>query len=403
MKFYPYLKHQIISAQLFSLALISLPVCSNANEQQPQHISNTELRHQISQQNTAIEKLKQQLNKISQKTEQLEEKQSLNLSGFFDVTAHTTNNSEHPFDLGSFELDMQFDPASYISVSSALVWDGDTAAVAVALLDYHSFDHNVPARGYIFSEPGYHLQFGRFDIPFGIDYEFFAAPDRPNITAPLTTNRIQNGGLNGDGIRVYGNWLKLDYAVYLTNSLFESTGSSLGTRIGIHPGKDPYRVHQHASVSDFSIGLSYLQDRDGEENIRNTLTAIDARWHFSMMEISLESICLDNPVQIVLPNNSLAGKASECGNNLTLLLDYKPVSIFVGYGKWTPDYTAVLDATDNNNSYAVSKLKRFTLGARYVFDDYLKIKLEYYTHMNTETEEPDFEKRRLTFQMVASF
>ncbi len=68
----------------------------------------------------------------------------------------------------------------------ALVWDGDTAEIGVAVVDFHMFDDSIPARGRIFSEQGFHVQAGRFDLPFSTDYQYFAAPDRITVSAPMS-------------------------------------------------------------------------------------------------------------------------------------------------------------------------------------------------------------------------
>ena len=353
--------------------------------------------------------LQKQINELSENISAIEsasqeKHEGLDLEGFFDVTAHNTDNAEHPFDLGGLELDIQFDHGENFAVSTALVWEGDAAEVAVAVLDYHVNAHNVPTRGHLFGEPGYHIQFGRFDIPFGIDYEFFGAPDRPNISAPLTTQRIQNDGFAGDGIRSYGSWAQLDYAVYLTNSLFEDNGTSVGARIGFFPGRDPYSVHNRESQSDFIIGFSWLYDMDSDEERRNQLQALDITWRYGIAEFIVEYISLDNIDEVTLPSppGGSAGPADEDGYNARILLDFDPWALFIGYGVWTPEYTAVIDE-DLTTVYSVNELERVTVGGRYIYDDYLQVKLEYLSFMDTETSEPDFEKHSITFQLVASF
>ncbi|RDH81277.1 MAG: hypothetical protein DIZ80_14320 [endosymbiont of Galathealinum brachiosum] len=376
------------------------PLLLHANSAEINNHKIDQLEQQLKQQQLQINDLK---NKNETSEEKISEEPSLELEGFFDVTAHSADNSDHPFDLGSFELDLQFDQNENISVSTALVWDGDAAEVAVAVLDYHANTHNVPTRGRLFGESGYHIQFGRFDIPFGIDYEFFAAPDRPNVTAPLTTQRIQNDGFNGDGIRAYGSISKIDYAVYWTNSLFEDEGNSIGTRIGFFPGRDPYSIHNRETQSDFIVGMSWLYDMDADEEKRNELQAVDITWRYGIVELILEYINLNSVDTVILPGGGSAGPADEQGYNSRVLIDFEPMAFFIGYGEWDPDYTSVLDADDPGVSYAVDKLNRVTIGGRYLIGDYVQIKLEYLSHLETATAEPDFEKRKLTFQMVASF
>lgn len=365
-----------------------------------------QLEKKLELQQTQIDNLNLSISKLSATQESDSESSDyggLDLEGFFDVTAHTTDNTEHPFDLGGLELDIQFDHGENFAVSTALVWEGDAAEVAVAVLDYHVGAHDVPVRGRLFGEPGYHIQFGRFDIPFGIDYEFFGAPDRPNITAPLTTQRIQNDGLGGDGVRAYGTWTQIDYAVYWTNSLFEDNGTSVGTRLGLFPGRDPYSVHNRGSQSDFAVGFSWLYDMDSEEKRRNELYAIDISFRYGFAEFIVEYITLDSINTVDLPLGGSAGPADEQGYNARVLLDFDPVAFYLGYGEWKPEFTAVIDEEDPSISYNVDELNRATIGVRYIYDDYLQVKLEYLSHMDTETAEPDFEKRILTFQLVASF
>jgi len=401
-RFYPFCRNTPLTHGVcYALALsIGLPA---------QAAGDTNSNGQLQQLQQQIDALQQQLDRLTAQTPDsstdraAHQDRELDISGFFDVTAHTTDNSEHPFDLGSLELDIQYDQVKNFAVSSALTWDGDTSEVAVAVLDYHINSHDVPSRGPLFTQDGFHIQFGRFDIPFGIDYEYFAAPDRANVTPPLTTERIQRGGFNGDGLRVYGAWAQLDYAVYWTNSLFENTGNSLGARIGLFPWRSPQPAQANAPVHDFSIGLSWLRDMDSDEKRRNALQALDVRWRYRLAELIMEYISLDSVNSISLPSGGSSGPADETGYNARLLLDFDPLAVFVGYGEWRPDYAAVLDPNDPSLSYPVSQLKRLTLGGRYMFDDYLQIKLEYLSHLGSATAEPNFEKRRLTFQMVARF
>ncbi len=352
-----------------------------------------------------LEEHKKQLNQLQNQVNDQSGDASglLVISGYFDVTAHNTDTSDHPFDVGGLELGVQYDQGENFSVSTALVWGDDSSEIAVAVLDYHVNSHLVPTRGSLFGEAGYHLQFGRFDIPFGIDYEYFAAPDRHNVTAPLTTQRIQNDGLNGDGFRVYGSWAQLDYAVYLTNSLFEEEGSSTGFRLGFYPGRDPFRVHNRETQGDFLIGVSWLRDMDSDEEERNTLSAIDVTWQYGMTQIIMEYISLDSIGVIDLPGGGNAGNADEAGYNLRMVLDFDNYLVFMSYGEWKPEYSAVLDEEDDTIVYGIEKLKRATLAISYSYDDFLQIKLEYLSHLNTSTEEPGFEDKSLTFQMVASF
>jgi hypothetical protein len=165
---------------------------------------------------------------IAELKESAEEK-GLDIKGFFDVNAKSDNSTDQTFSVGSVELDLEFAYNDHFAASSALVLCGNSAGVdysapaaiscggsgpgglggggagiAVALIDYHQFDNSIPPRGRIFNNQGFHIQAGRFDLPFSTDYQNFANSDRVTVTAPITTSRMQFGGFNGDGIRSYG-------------------------------------------------------------------------------------------------------------------------------------------------------------------------------------------------------
>jgi hypothetical protein len=315
----------------------------------------------------------------------------LKLSGFFDLSANISNLNEHPFDLGDLEVDAIYDSAEFFAVSAAGIVNDDGASVGVAILDYHVRDHNTPARGALFEEDGYHIQIGRFDIPFAIDYSFYAAPDRINISAPLTTSRILQGGLNGDGMRTYGAWSGLEYTLYATNSLFEDTGYSAGTRIGC-------AINDH-----FVIGVSALSDRDANDEVLNRLTALDLSWRIGIAEFNMEAVRLDGQGDMLV-NSVSTGAADETGAHISLALDFSPMTLFLRYENWTPDYTQIPDADPLvPTGVNVEELERATLAGRYVLDSYLQFKVEYFRYTKGETAEPDFDKQMTRVQMVARF
>jgi hypothetical protein len=350
--------------------------------------------------NTAdINSLRQEMSALQQQLDKLTADQStaspalvsgLQLSGFFDVTANISDINNHPFQLGDLEVDAVYDKAENFAVSAAGVVNDDGASIGVAVLDYHIRDHSIPARGALYEDAGFHLQLGRFDIPFATDYSLYAAPDRINISAPLTTDRILDGGLNGDGMRVYGLWSGLEYTTYIINSLYEPTGYAVGARIG------------YALSDNFVIGASVLDDQNENDNTRNRLTALDMGVQLGIATFNIEAVQLDSPTDLFV-NSLTVGPADESGNHISMTLDFSPLTLFVRYESWTPDYTQLPDALDNTIGYDVEELKRVTLAARYVLDTYLQLKAEYFRYTQGRTAEPDFERHNARVQMVARF
>lgn len=333
----------------------------------------------------------------------------LDISGFFDVQARTVNRSEQTFELGDLEVDLEYVHDEHYSASAALVWDGDESAdVAVALVDYHLFDDNIPPRGRIFSEPGFHLQLGRFDVPFGADYQYFASVDRPNISAPLTTQRIQDGGFNGDGMRAYGTWKNLDGALFWTNSLYADSGYSVGGRIGLSLGRNLFSFHHRDASRDIELGFSYLQDRDGSSDQRNRVYAADLTLRYEAITLVAEYFERNHDESSSSETDTGLAERDETGYQLSLLADmqsllHRPLSLFGRYDRWMPDYDFILDANDDSLQYPVQAMSRVTLGVNYRFTDYFQFKLEYYDYLGEDTEEPDFEQSLGVVQVVVNF
>jgi len=321
----------------------------------------------------------------------------LEISGFFDVSASTKNASGNTFALGAVELDLEYSYDEHFAVSSAFVWDGEVAGIGVAVIDFHMFDDSIPARGRIFSGQGFHLQAGRFDLPFSTDYENFAAPDRVTISAPMTTDRIQQGGFSGDGARVYGSWDMLDYALFWTNSAYEDQGTSMGGRLGLSLGKNNYKLHNKSELSTLTVGFSHLADMDSSYNLRRTVYGGDLSFNYNIYSIESEFLWLKTHEQII--------ESNEFSYHITLVADLNdlltvPVKSYIRYGRWNPDYNLIV--TDEG-AFAVENISRLIVGFNYALNDYLQIKFEYSDSLGTETQELDFNKRLGTAQLVVGF
>jgi len=332
----------------------------------------------------------------------------LEISGFFDMLARSENEQERPFDLGAFELDLEYSFMDQFAVSSALVWDGGSSDVAVAVIDYHLYDHHIPVRGRIFTEPGFHLQAGRFDLPFSSDFQYFASTDRLTITAPLSTERIQQGGFNSDGLRVYGSGRWFNYAFFAIDSLYASSGRAWGGRIGLSLGRNPFRLHSGAQPSVIEAGLSSIVDLDADGGISNIVYALDARFSYGPLTLLGEALLRDAQRPLIDGNGMALAERDEYAYHLTLNADldevlHWPLSLFLRYGAWVPDYQRVLDAADDTISYRVDNISRVSLGLAYVFNDNLRLKFEYFDTLGNDTTEPGFENRLGLGQLVVSF
>lgn len=337
----------------------------------------------------------------------------LQLYGFFDLTArsrHSGGDEHQPdFSLGVFEVDLEYPYGEHFAVSGALDWNGDGGvSVGTALIDYHWFDDRIPPRGRIFQDRAFHLQGGRFDLPFGIDYQYFATPDRVSVTAPISTERIQQGGFNSDGVRFYGTWKTLDFTGYWVKSVYGSGGTSAGGRLALSFGRNPYRLHRRDSPRVLDLGVSALADWNGREDLANVVYGGDLTFNTRYLQLLGEAMYRDGRQLVTDGNGNPLGEDDELAWHLTLIFELEPwlhwpLHPYVRYGRWNPGFDRVVDGDDDTLLHRVHPLSRFTAGLNYTFNDYLALKLEYLTHLGGRTREPGFAHSRGAAQLVVNF
>ncbi len=380
--------------------------------------------------------------KLSDLTKQVDDLKTLasdkglDISGFFDVNAKSGNSTDQTFSVGLLELDIEYAYDEHFAASAALVLCGNSsgadyasspahitcgnssvigagngsAAIGVGLLDFHIFDSSIPPRGRIFNNQGFHLQAGRFDLPFAADYQNFANKDRVSITSPITTARMQKGGFNGDGIRSYGSWDIFNYSLFWTNGVYENAGSTVGGRLGMSIGKNVFRIHGR-NPEGIELGVSHLSELDGNNSIRNTVYAADLSFGYDMLRLQNELMVLQAhqsiPAYDEFGNPIGLGKAHELGYHSTLIADLegmlkRPVLIFARYGRWQPKQHFAIDSFDNS-VVAVNDISLVSFGLNYKFNSNLIVKFEYTDSLGTETQEHYFDRKLGMAQLVVVF
>ncbi len=333
------------------------------------------------------------------------------ISGFFGTTAQTTNGTNQVFHVGVVELDLdRILHKGDFAASIALDWFpyGTTPSVQLgaAFVDFHLYDDRIPVRGRIFQDPGFHLQVGQFDLPFGSDYQYFAVTDRFTITPPMTTTRIQqsgvnsgNGGFNSPGIRTYGRWEDLTYALYVVNSIF-SNGMAVGGRLG-YSVTTPFQLHARSDLPLVDFGVSYIEDMDHIEQTTDRLYAIDFSFNYENFHLNSEFVQhFSNQYR-----NDGNPVLNERAFHITLMTDlqewvHEDVYMYGRYQEWRPDYSTV---NINNTNFQVGFIPAFTVGMGYHFNDYLTIKFEYTDTFGHKTTEPAFQSQTAIAQLVGSF
>jgi len=384
------------------------------------------------------------LQDLGKKIDELKDAASANgleISSFFDVNAKTGNVTDQTFSVGSVELDLDYVHDEHFGASSALVLCGNSsnadyaapvaitcgnsgsgglsggstaAGIAVALVDYHLFNDRIPPRGRIFNNQGLHIQAGRFDLPFGTDYQNFANTDRVTVTAPLTTSRMQLGGYNGDGVRSYGSSGRFNYSVFWTDAMYADDGHAIGGRLGTALGQKAYSVH-HPDQEGMEFGVSHLSELDGDNRTRNTVYGADLsigygwlRWQNEIMLLQAhQELTLDGEGNPVLDDvGNPIGKAHQLGYHSTLTANLEsvikhPLLAFARFSRWQPKQDFGLDF--DGSRVAIEDISMLSVGFNYQVSDHLHLKFEYNDSLGTSTTERYFDKKLGIGQMVISF
>jgi hypothetical protein len=211
--------------------------------------------------------------------------EAIQFSGFFDMSVSTYRNNPNVFALGSFEFDLKKAFNRYTQVGAALVFADSKADLAVGFIDLHLFGGLIPARGNIFLESGFHVQVGKFDVPFGNDWVYFASLDRPTMSAPLTTAMLMEGGYNDVGLRALGNWRFVNYVGYLLKGAGE--GLAVGGRLAFVPFNNPFTM-KRMDAQPLDLGLSLLRDLDQAGNTEETTWAVDVEARYEFLRVQAE-------------------------------------------------------------------------------------------------------------------
>ncbi len=198
----------------------------------------------------------------------------LELSAFGDVASQYDDAGRQKLDWGAFELDATTSLSHDLQAALAVVTDQISTSTPVWFFDYHTFGGRIAPRGRLWVEKGFHVQYGRFDVPFGNDWQFFASKDSVSISRPLTTELVMEGGYNDKGMRLLGNNGSINFNAFLLRGF--NRGRLAGGRIGLTPFSDPFSLVNAREPRTFELGLSYLYDAVSGWKKSETAFAVDS-------------------------------------------------------------------------------------------------------------------------------
>ena len=196
------------------------------------------------------------------------------LAAFGDVLSDQDGEGRRRVDFHAFELDLTRDLGDDLQVAAAGVHSHEATQMPVVFLDWHPFGEPIAPRGRLSVEKGFHVQVGRFDVPFGDDWQFYASKDSTSITRPVTTAAIMGGGYNDAGARVLGNNGTFNFNAYLLRG-FEP-GRLVGGRLGFTPFSDPFSLNGTRAPKPAEFGLSWFYDATSDWRKQEAGAAADA-------------------------------------------------------------------------------------------------------------------------------
>jgi hypothetical protein len=221
--------------------------------------------------------------------EKLTKASGVELTGFYDVTLSAKKGNPHTLQPGALEIDFARPLAHRVQSAAAIVSGPDnTVQLSVAFLDYHFGDGLIAPRGRIFIEKGIHIQAGRFDLPFGNDWNYLASKDRLTVTPPLTTDFVLDGGYNSWGIRVMGASSYYNYSAVAVRGI--THGAAIGGRFGLTPFTKPYTFERISDSHPLELGFSYLQDASSNGDVGDHAFAVDFDAKFGLLHVMAEYV-----------------------------------------------------------------------------------------------------------------
>lgn len=221
------------------------------------------------------------------------ETQSIEMSGFFDVVT-AFNQPSHEvsrFSLGQAELDLTKKVSPMINTLIAVCYSSTTSAfgVGVATVDIHPANYSQKSWGALGKMESFGLIAGKFDIPFGLDWQQYGSITRKLITMP-TVCAETHAGWNDIGLQAYFSSERLNFTTFAvngfasmaetswmelnleTNEYEEQTetinttpSNAFGARLGLKP------------VQQLEVGASYAEGLNKSDKVEMSIWGLDSR------------------------------------------------------------------------------------------------------------------------------
>lgn len=166
----------------------------------------------------------------------------IDLTAFGDIFYALEPTEPDAFHIGSLEIDIALKLVPFVTAFGGVAYDADEGAMKLASFtvdcglwgkDEHAF---WPSR--VFDASG--LLIGKFDVPFGVAYLQYGAPNNRLVTLPGAV-RATHDGWNDLGAQFYGSVSLANLVAYLVNGSglpmaeAASAHKAIGGRLGLKP------------------------------------------------------------------------------------------------------------------------------------------------------------------------
>ncbi|MEE8575628.1 MAG: hypothetical protein V3T31_00090, partial [candidate division Zixibacteria bacterium] len=273
-----------------------------------------------------------------------------------------------------------------IAVEVAIAYNSEDGVfeLGAAIVDIHLFGeerNDAP----LWNLNGAGLVVGQFDVPFGIDLNYYPSIDRKLISGPSVVGYTHDGW-NDFGVQYYMDVNFANFVTYWVNgfeSSFEITDLSLATELGLSVGDEVDDTPLDAfgwrlgvtPLSYLEVGGSFALGWNSEHQNEMSLFGVDGQFEWAGLFVKSE--------YIIHQKHKTIAKEEDKGFYAQALYSFgKPFATF-RYGG-----TRFEGVTDWAESY--------TIGAGYVLTDGAEVRAEYL--INDESI-PD----NLSMQLVVGF
>ncbi len=190
--------------------------------------------------------------------------EDLEISGFFDVVGNYQSSADDKtsFGLGQAELDIAKELSENISIMTAIAYNNDDGVfeLGAAIIDIHLFGSKGEHQGSVFCVKHSGIVVGKFDVPFGIDYNVYASIDRKLVSPPQVCGNTHEGW-NDFGVQFTMNWQYYNFVVYGVNGIessYEISDAAHAMALGISIGDEVNTTP--ANTFGTRVGLTPAQD-----------------------------------------------------------------------------------------------------------------------------------------------